>query len=94
MTGIADKAALLEYYREFKVQADNIVDLALSEVSELFMHGLPRVVMEKLQEQLRIKFPNAYPTDLFPLKDLYKSTKWLYKGGLGLRRTIMRDEYC
>ena len=41
MTGIADKVALLEYYREFKVQADNILDLAPSEVSELFMHGLP-----------------------------------------------------
>ena len=37
MTGIVDKAALLEYYRAFKVQADNIVDLALSEISELFM---------------------------------------------------------
>ena len=41
MTDIADKVALLEYYREFKVQADNIVDLALLEVSELFMCGLP-----------------------------------------------------
>ena len=59
MTGIAE-AALLEYYRGFKVQADNILDLALSEVSELFMHGLPQVVEEKLQERLRIKFPNAY----------------------------------
>ena len=41
MTGIADKAALLEYYRAFKVQADNILDLAPLEVSELFMRGLP-----------------------------------------------------
>ena len=41
MMGIADKAALLEYYRGFKVQADNILDLAPSEVSELFMRGLP-----------------------------------------------------
>ena len=48
MTGIADKAALLEYYRGFKVQADNILDLAPSEVSELFMRSLPRVIEEKL----------------------------------------------
>ena len=71
MTGIADKAALLEYYRGFKVQADNIIDLTPSELSEFFMRGLPRVVKEKLQEQLRSKFPDAYPTDLFPLKNLY-----------------------
>ena len=57
------------------------------------MHGLPQVVKEKLCEQLRIKFPDAYPTNLFPLKDLYKSTKWLYKGGLGFERTILRDKY-
>ena len=44
MTGIADKAALLEYYRSFKVQADNILVLAPSEVSELFMRGLPQVI--------------------------------------------------
>ena len=74
MTGIAE-AALLEYYRGFKVQADNIVDLAPSEVSKLFMHVLPQVVKVKLWERLHIKFPNAYPTDPFPLKDLYKSTK-------------------
>ena len=36
MTGIADKAVLLEYYRALKVQADNIMDLAPSEVSELY----------------------------------------------------------
>ena len=54
MTGIADKVMPLEYYRGFKVQADNIVDLALSEVSDLFMHGLPCVVEETLQERLRI----------------------------------------
>ena len=54
MTGIADKAALLEYYRAFKVQADNILDLAPSEVSELFMRRLPRVVEEKLRERLCI----------------------------------------
>ena len=88
MTGIADKAALLEYYRGFKVQADNILDLAPSEVSELFMRGLPRVVEEKLRKRLHIKFPNAYPTDLFPLKDLYELAKWLYKGGLGFGRGI------
>ena len=40
MTGIEDKTALLEYYRAFKVQADNILDLAPSEVSELFMRGV------------------------------------------------------
>ena len=50
MTGIADKAALLEHYRGFKVQADNILDLAPLEVSELFMRGLPQVVEEKLRE--------------------------------------------
>ena len=93
MTGITDKAALLEYYQGFKVQADNIVDLAPSEVSELFMCGLPHVVEEKLCERLCIKFPNAYPTDPFPLKNLYESTKWLYKGGLGFGRTVLRDEY-
>ena len=41
VTRVADKAALLEYYRGFKVQADNILDLAPSEVSKLFMRGLP-----------------------------------------------------
>ena len=91
VTGIADKTALLEYYRAFKVQADNIVDLAPLEVSILFMRRLPQVVEEKLHK--RLKFPDAYPTDPFPLKDLYKSTKWLYKGGLGLGRTVLRDEY-
>ena len=49
-TRIADKAVLLEYYRVFKVQADNIVYLVPSEVSELFMRGLPQVVEEKLCE--------------------------------------------
>ena len=93
MTGIADKAALLKYYRSFKVQADNILDLAPSEVSKLFMRGLPRVVEEKLQERLRIKFPNTYPTDPFPLKDLYESAKWLYEGGLGFGRGNSRDKY-
>ena len=58
ITGIADKAMLLEYYRGFKVQADNILDLTLSEVSKLFMHRLPQVVEKKLWEQLHIKFPN------------------------------------
>ena len=70
------------------LQADNILDLAPSEVSKLLMRGLPRVVEEKLQERLHIKFPNAYPTDLFPLKDLYELAKWLYKGGLGFGRGI------
>ena len=52
MTRIVDKVVLLEYYKGFKVQADNIVDLALSEVSDLLMHGLPQVVEEKLCKQL------------------------------------------
>ena len=51
------------------------------------------MVEEKLRERLRIKFPDAYPTDPFPLKDLYESTKWLYEGGLGFGRTAPRDEY-
>ena len=59
MTGIADKAVLLEYYRGFKVQADNILDLAPLEVSKLFMRRLPRVIEEKLCERLCIKFPDA-----------------------------------
>ena len=31
--------------------------------------------------------------DLFPLKDLYKSAKWLYEGGLGFGRGIGRDKH-
>ena len=81
MTGIADKSVLLECYRGFKVQADNILDLAPSEVSKLFMRRLPRFVKEKLREQLCIKFPNAYPMDPFLLKDLCKLAKWLYEIG-------------
>ena len=93
-TRIADKAALLKYYWGFKVQADNILDLALLEFSELFMPRIPQVIEGKLRKQLCIKFPNTYPTDPFPLKYLYESTKWLYKGGLGFGRTVLRDAYC
>ena len=57
------------------------------------MRRLPKVVEEKLHERLHIKFPGTYPTDLFPLKDLYKSTKWLYKGGLCFGRTVLREKY-
>ena len=50
LAGIPDREALLEFQQDFKVQTDFIKDLSPSEISSLFMRGLPRIVEERLRE--------------------------------------------
>ena len=44
LAGTPDREVLLEYQWDFKVQIDFMKDLSPSEISSLFMRGLPRIV--------------------------------------------------
>ena len=52
-----------------------------SEISSLFMRGLPRIVEERLRERLRIKYVDHYASDPYSLEQMFTELTWLYDGG-------------
>jgi hypothetical protein len=82
-TGVFDLNDLGSYYRSFftithYLRSKNRISDA--EQSRAFLHGFQSSVLAQIERRLKLKFPDHYPDDPYPLTDVHDAAKFVLAG--------------